>query len=246
MLLCSRQSGKSQIAAALALNTALLIPGATVLLISRALRQSAELLLKVKDLWRCLKGEKLPRPLWHPGSLQNEIADYGSALWIDHLQKLPQDSVLSMTFHNRSRIISLPGNADTVVGYSAITLLIVDEAARTPEILYRSLRPMLAVSEGRLVVLSTPFGRRGWFYDEWQRCQEIREAGQAIPWQQVRVTAEQCPRITREFLAEERLAIGDRWYRQEYECEFVEAADSVFAHGDIHGALSADIMPLDL
>jgi hypothetical protein len=45
-------------------------------------------------------------------------------------------------------------------------LVIVDEAARVPDDLYRAVRPMLAVSQGRLIALSTPFGQRGWFYDE--------------------------------------------------------------------------------
>src|SRR5439155_18459090 len=43
LLLCSRQSGKSLTAAALALREALLLPGSLVLLLSPTLRQSSEL-----------------------------------------------------------------------------------------------------------------------------------------------------------------------------------------------------------
>jgi hypothetical protein len=52
---------------------------------------------------------------------------------------------------------------------------------------------MLAVSLGRLVVLSTPFGQRGWFFDEWNR---------KGPWKKVRVTWHDCLRITADFIAE--------------------------------------------
>ena len=64
-----------------------------------------------------------------------------------------------------SRIISLPGDEKNIRGYSGVTLLVIYEAARVSDVLYRSVRPMLAVSKGRLVCLSTPFGKRGWFLD---------------------------------------------------------------------------------
>ena len=82
---------------------------------------------------------------------------------------------------------------------------------------------MLATSRGALACLSTPFGKRGWFYDAWAADQ---------PWERVRVTAPDCPRIPAEFLWEERQALGDRWFRQEYECSFEEAVDGVFRHDD--------------
>ena len=94
---------------------------------------------------------------------------------------------------------------------------------------------MLAVSQGRLAALSTPFGKRGWFHDEWH--------GEG-DWERVKITAEQCPRISPQFLAEERRALGQRWYNQEYGCEFTECIDAVFSAADIQAALSDDIQPL--
>jgi hypothetical protein len=149
-----------------------------------------------------------------------------------------------MEFVNGSRVISLPGKAENIVGYSAVTLLIIDEAARTSDDLYRSLRPMLAVSRGRLVVLSTPFGKRGWFFEAWQRCQDCQHAGQPLPWELVQVTAANCPRIDPAFLEEERIEIGNRWWRQEYFCSFEDTMDAVFAYEDIHAMLNKDIKPL--
>jgi hypothetical protein len=94
---------------------------------------------------------------------------------------------------------------------------------------------MLAVSRGRLVALSTPFGQRGWFHAEWTG---------GGGWQRVRVTADQVPRITPEFLAEERRALGDRWFNQEYGCSFESTVDAVFDYRDIQTALSSDVQPL--
>ena len=94
---------------------------------------------------------------------------------------------------------------------------------------------MLAVSHGRLVALSTPFGKRGWFFDEWEK---------GAGWERVKITAAQCPRIGAAFLAEERLALGQRWYSQEYFCSFEDAIDAVFLQADIQAAIRGDVQPL--
>src|SRR5262249_13912954 len=128
------------------------------------------------------------------------------------------------------------GDDETVRGYSGVRLLVIDEASRVPDALYSSVRPMLAVSRGRLVCLSTPFGRRGWFHDAWHSTET---------WQRVRITAEQCPRISSEFLSEERRSIGERWFRQEYGCEFLTAVGAIFSGDDIDAALTPAVVPLE-
>jgi hypothetical protein len=231
LVLASRQTGKSSASAACALTEALLNPPAEVLVISRAQRQSAEVLRKCRDFYYGLKGERIRRRHWRPTSVAPEV-EAVKLRGIREDEEAISDAQLSMEFTNGSRIISLPGSPDTIVGFSAISLLILDEAARIKDDLYALVRPMLAVSGGRLIALSTPFGRRGWFHAAWTRCDEARLRGLPEPWLRFRITAEQCPRISAEFLAEERLAIGDRWFRQEYLVDFVETIDSVFAHED--------------
>jgi hypothetical protein len=208
MFLCSRQAGKSQTAAALALRDALLRPGALVLLLSPTLRQSGELFkAKVKRLYAAL-GRPVPAT---------------------------QETALQLELANGSRVISLPGDEETIRGYSGVTTLIVDEAARVPDALYYSVRPMLAVSKGRLVCLSTPFGKRGWFFDVWHGQEK---------WSRVKVTADQCPRIPQEFLDEERVALGEHWFTQEYFCEFRDTVDSVFLYDDVMAACADELQPL--
>jgi hypothetical protein len=163
LVLASRQSGKSIASAACALIEALLNPPAEVLIISRALRQSAEVLRKVRDFYYALRGERIRRRRrWQPVSVAPEIEAI-RARGIRDDEVAIADGQLSMELANGSRIISLPGSPDTIVGYSAISLLILDEAARIKDDLYALVRPMLAVGGGRLIALSTPFGRRGWF-----------------------------------------------------------------------------------
>jgi hypothetical protein len=184
LLNCCRQSGKSTTVAALALYTALARPGQLVLLLSRAQRQSAELFRKVMDFYQALD-----RPL--PAAAE---------------------SALSLELANGSRIVSLPGQEENIRSFSGVNLLVLDEAARVPDELYKAVRPMLAVSGGRLVLLSTPFGRRGFFYEAWH--------DRAGAWQKFEVVASQVPRIAPVFLDEERRALGSSWFAQEYECRF--------------------------
>jgi hypothetical protein len=194
--------------AALALRVALLEPPSLVLLLSPTLRQSGELFRdKVMALWRALG-----RPV-----------------------AASQETQLTMVLANGSRIVSLPGTEETIRGYSGVRLLVIDEAARVSDDLYRSVRPMLAVSRGSLVALSSAYAKMGWFYESWIGSED---------WHRVKVTAHDCPRIGKEFLAEERAALGERWFAMEYLCEFGDAIDSVFREEDIQRSLQTDAKPL--
>ncbi len=209
ILLCSRQSGKSTITSILALHQAIYTADSLILLLSPSLRQSQELFRKLQDFYNALESDYLPTAT--------------------------EESALRMELSNGSRIIALPGKESTIRGFSGVSLLIIDEASRVPDELYQAIRPMLAVSGGRIVLLSTPFGKRGFFHSEWTD-------GQG--WRKVKITADQCPRIDKDWLERERKMIGDWWYLQEYFCEFVETNEQVFSYDDIEAAISSDIKPL--
>ncbi|MCG0276726.1 MAG: terminase family protein [Thermosediminibacteraceae bacterium] len=210
LLCCSRQSGKSTTTAILALHRALFYPKSLILLVSPSLRQSSELFRKVQEFLRELPPEMQP--------------------------ELLEDNKLSLVMKNKSRVVSLPSSEGTIRGFSGAALIIEDEAARVSDDLYFAIRPMLAVSNGRLILMSTPFGKRGHFFKEWT------EGGDT--WERIKITAYDCPRISREFLEEERQTMSDWWFRQEYLCEFVETEDSVFAYEQVMTALNDDIEPL--
>jgi hypothetical protein len=207
LLLCSRQSGKSTVTAVIALHEVLYRSNSLVLLLSPSLRQSQELFRKITDFRNCL-GEPVP---------------------------VVEESALRVEFQNGSRIVALPGTEETIRGFSGVQLLVVDEAARVEDPLYYSIRPMLAVSGGRMVCLTTPFGKRGFFYEEW--------TGDG-PWDRVKVTARECPRISEKFLHEERASLGEWWYQQEYECSFSDTTDQVFRTVDIERAFTDEVTPL--
>jgi Terminase large subunit, T4likevirus-type, N-terminal/Terminase RNaseH-like domain len=193
LLNCSRQSGKSTTVAALALHTAFFQAGSLTLVLSPTQRQSHEFFRKVMEAYNALK-----RPI---------------------PPKTDAESQSSIELENGSRIIGLPGKEGSIRSFSGVTLLILDEAARIADDLYRSVRPMLAVSQGRLLALSTPFGQRGFFYDEWHQGQGFKK---------VKITWKDCPRITPSFLEEEKRSMGEAWVQQEYECLFTALEGLVY------------------
>ena len=204
LLNCCRQSGKSTMASLIALHRALYYPGSLVLCLAPALRQSQELFGKVLGFYR-----DLGRPVAAQGERK-----------------------LSLDLENGSRIVTLPGTDKTIRGFSGAALLLVDEAARVDDELYFSVRPMLAVSGGALMLLSTPYGKRGIFHEEWT---------EGHGWERYQVPASDCPRIPPAFLEEERQSMPEWWFAQEYLCEFRETEDQIFSHDMIEAARSDEL-----
>jgi hypothetical protein len=191
ILNCSRQWGKSTLTAVKAVHRAL-TSESLIVVVSPCERQSAEFVRK-------------------------------AARFVARLGIRPRgdgDNATSLLFPNGSRIVGLPGTEATIRGFSAVSLLLIDEASRVPDDLYKAVRPMLAVSGGSLWLMSTPNGKRGFFYETW--------AGQIGSWLKIKATAAECRRIPEAFLEEERRELGDRMFRQEYMCEFLAAEDALF------------------
>jgi hypothetical protein len=210
ILNCSRQWGKSTVCSILALHQAYYYPKSLVLVVSPTLRQSGELLRK--------------------------ILQYLPALGL----KKKSDGVnnLSLQLPNASRIVALPGHDATIRGFSGTSLLIIDEASQVSDTLYRSCRPFLAANkDGRLVMVSTPFGTRGFFWNEWERGKD---------WTRIKTPATECPRIPPGFLEQERHSMGDAWFRQEYMCEFLENENTYLPRHWVEAAFSSEEPALNL
>ena len=198
----SRQTGKSTTTGIKALGTALYSAPALVVVVSPSQQQSTELFKKIHGFWQMLEGA--------PDAVQENLT--------------------RMELANGSRIISLPGSEKTTRGYSAADLVIVDEAARVDDALLAAVRPMLAVKNGQFIALSTPKGKRGWFYEAWKSDDDS--------WERISVKAEDCPRITKEFLEDELRELGPLLFAQEYCCEFVDDNTAAFSSTLIEMALT--------
>jgi hypothetical protein len=208
---CSRQSGKSTVTAALGLHEALYRPPALVLLLAGVLRQSSELFEKVRRFYDAL-AERVDVP------------------------RIVEKSATRLLFENGSRVVCLPGHADGVRGFSGPRLVVLDEASWAGDDLFESVAPMLAVSRGRLVLLSTPMGKRGFFHRIFTATDD--------DWLRVKVTAYDCPRISREWLERERRKMPAHVFEREYLCVFHQELEATFRFEDIQRALDSTVEPL--
>ncbi len=210
MLNCSRQWGKSTVSSILALHKAYFEPKSLVLVVSPTLRQSGELIRK--------------------------IIGYLPALGLR--KKGDGVNTLSVELPNGSRIVGLPGRDGTIRGFSGTSLLIIDEASQVADSLYRSVRPFLAASKhGRMVIMSTPYGTRGFFWEEWER---------GDGWERVETPANECSRFDPEFLERERKSMGESWFKQEYLCQFLENENTFLPRAWVEAAFTREIKALSL
>ena len=207
ILNCTRQWGKSTVAAAKAVHRAYTRPGSLVLVASPSYRQSGEFVRKAASMTAALG-----------------IAPRGDGY-----------NAASLAFPNGSRIVGLPGVEGTTRGFSAVSMLLIDEASRVQDPMYKALRPMLAVGNGDLWLLSTPYRAAGFFYKAW-----VSRDGE---WYKVKVPATECPRISKAFLEEDRGQLRTD-FEMEYMCEFQKDAFSVFSRELLEAALDESVKPL--
>lgn len=135
-----------------------------------------------------------------------------------------------LTLTNGSVIHCLPTGLSGygIRGYT-IDLLIADESAFIPEEVWTAVTPMLAVTRGNIILLSTPFGKGGFFY----RCFSDPT------FTSFHISSEECPRKNQEFLDQEKARMTTLQYAQEYLGEFVDELRQFFPTELIRSCMTA-------
>lgn len=241
LLLTCRQAGKSTIIAGKVESTCRYEGGSDALIVCPAQDQSKEVMHKLKDFTR-MHGDPM----------------------------LSQDAVYEMAWKNGSRVMALPGSERSVRGYSDPRFIILDEGARILDATYKAAVPMTAGGKTEILALSTPWGKRGWFWKAW--------TSDADSWERVMVTVKwrlsdddsrlvegppesemrekyksqgikfyYSPRHTKNFCEWMLSEIGSLWYRQEYMCEFINLTNSVFSDSVVDQSIddSAELLNLN-
>jgi hypothetical protein len=185
MVLAPRQVGKTAAAAVRAAWEAINSENSLILLASASGRQSGQILAKTRVILSELGEDLLPPP--------------------------PQST--GFTLANGTSVLAVPDSPETIRGYSAPKLIIVDEAAFATKELFTALDPMMTVSGGTIMLLSTPNGQTGYFYDQWH----AKEG----PWRRIQTTLEACPRINKEAIEQIKKTMSKEEFQSEFECKFV-------------------------
>jgi hypothetical protein len=201
ILCCGRQVGKTTVGAVLALHKALTTPGSTILIVAPGERQAKLLFKKAYRLYE-MAGHPLPAS---------------------------SERLTGLELANGSIIEALPAVERTTRGYS-VDLLICDEAAAVPDMDYHGILPALIATQGEQVLLSTPRGKRGFFWELWHSDED---------WQRMMVRSNEVARIRSEDLEVFRATMPEQFFRQEFYCEWLDTEGSLFSYDDIEAALEA-------
>jgi hypothetical protein len=171
---------------------------------------------------------------------------------------------------NGSRIAVVPATERAARGYSSPDIVMLDEASRIEDPVYRSgIMPMFTDNaKCELILISTPRGRLGFFHhannsERWEKY-EVR-----APWEVIDLEYRLVPAMPEEEYKKKKAIQGIRayysprhyhieeqqmnleemaplMYRQEYCCEFVEPEDQVFSYDDIAAMAEREVTPLDV
>jgi len=195
-LRCGRQSGKSEVVSQKAVDFAVNNAGTTTMVIAASQRQSSLLFEKVV-----------------------------AKLSLHHIDLIKDKPTMTkVDLLNGSRIYCLPtGRIGHYIRGFTIDLLIADEAAYIPEAVWVAIEPTISISKktkgfGHIVLLSTPAGKGGYFYNAFFD-KDFRT------WH---VSAEDCPRHDKDFLRRKRLTLTKAQYKQEYLAEFLDEYQQFF------------------
>jgi len=193
----ARQSGKTTALATLSIIRAATTPGTTVLIISPGLRQSMILGDRIRNLLENLPGE-------YRGLLRQRLKTI-------------------FRFRNRSTIIILPNSEHQLRGFTA-DLIVADEAAffHNDDAIFDSiLPPMLATTDGTLIVSSTPWGRNTVYY---RLNQDPDYEKHVVTWKEAYDEGVYHPGFLEHI--ERQREYNPQAYRMEYMAEFAEEADT--------------------
>ncbi len=208
LVACARQVGKSTTTARKAVHVAVYEPGALVLIISPSQRQSDELLLRVKAIYRGLGYDKPVK------------ANDGE-----------------LVLANDSRVVSLPGTEGTSRGFAGARLLVLDEAARISDDVFASVLPMVATG-GQVFALSTPWGRRGWFWELYE--------DETNGWERHRITVHESGQWSPQRVDEVRASVGSFVWAADYEAQFGDSQSAVFTVDAVRAMRARAVAPLAL
>lgn len=212
----SRQTGKSTMAVIKALHYILNNDNATVLVISKTLKQSMELIAKLKGL---IANSPLKDEI-------NQLAtgfDNKSEFYIKNKDK-----------ETYSRIISVPAT-DSARGFTA-DLVIADEIAfwdNSEEMFNEAILPTISETNGTIMMLSTPKGKIGVFYKAFEK---------SDIWSCYQFDWKICPHHTLERMDIFREQIGEFAFRQEYEASFEANQAAYFKMAHIKRAIDEDFV----
>jgi len=194
----SRQSGKSTTIAAKAIALAAMNRNKSILVVAPGLRQSMIVMDRIEE---------------HLNRMDLAVKR----------ELIARQQRTKITFRNGSRIWALPCSENMIRGLTA-HLILADEAAffeRDEYMFDNVLLPMLATTNGVLIVSSTPWSSKSQFYEFCKGRLKDRFSQHYANWREAVASG----LITQQFIDDMRNSMLPQQFTMEFEAEFVEDVD---------------------
>lgn len=154
---------------------------------------------------------------------------------VNWLKKI-NESELTVTLVNSSTImLRSADNPDSIRGVG-LDYVVIDEAADIPKLQdtwQAVIRPTLSDRNGHAMIISSPKGK-GFLYTLYNDAKHLED------WSSWQYTTAQGGLVTEEELAQARLDMDERTYKQEYEAQFVDYAGRIYYAFDDHNITDLD------
>ena len=222
VLRTGRQVGKSTVVAVKAYNLAMEFEGTTTLVVAAVQRQSSLLFEKIRAMFdmdnRAAIDKALTGKVFN-NQKEKRNAEKAASIYIE------EPTLTRLRLKNGSEIICVPtGRTGAGIRGFTVDFLIADEAARIPDEVWVAILPMMATSKkqrgtGWQILLSTPLGKRGYFYD----CCQDKD------FLHIHFSSEKCKRINKKYLRTQKKNLTKVQYAQEFLGDFIEDYCQFFA-----------------
>ena len=219
----ARQCGKTETAAIIAIHVACTRPGSLTVIIGAVgdhINTFFDRIDQFLDQAAALAAEKKGNP--------EAIDDHTAWLGGPVTKTSAANHRVIRRFPNRSRILGL--TTRKAVRSHTARLIILDEAGDIEGPVWEGVLPTLATTDGDILVIGTPKGAKGWYYDLWKNPHNTQGPR---GWFKSQYPASENPRISPEYLAEMRLTKGEAWMRQEFGCEFLHDGRTLLHPDDV-------------
>ncbi len=185
VIVSGRQSGKSAGVSILAGDEAMNIPNSFILIGAYVIEQAQWIFRKIHDYILAMQ----------PKQIKGKV------------------TLNFLELKNGSKIYCRPiGDTGGGMRSFTATMVILDETAMIPDRAWEAIEPVISITKGRVILLSTPQGKKGFFY----------RATKNKDYTLIHVSARDCPRHSKAFLDRKQAEMSPVAFATEYLGEFID------------------------
>lgn len=156
----------------------------------------------------------------------NGFTDLNGEKW-NHSDIITKKASSSLEFFNGTTIHTFPAVPEALRGSENVICVLLDEAAHfklvDDRVIYDALEPNIANTEGDFICISTPNGRRGFFYDLW--CEDNEYYKLAQPY-----TISYGLLLSESYIKSKKCDLRID-FEQEFNCQFTTTQNAAFPSG---------------